>query len=160
MVELDASSIYGEAPSNESSCFMASFHERGQFSFQRVDVGYAPFGTAVMHGGELDLRHIQPTAVLRREVPFDPIEQPTGLVRGNRFVKRSGPMRAQIVQHQAHATGLRVETTSSSPLIPQAKSFIVRCSVTTSSRQPRFGSQKVEVDGHAGLVARRHYLHR
>ena len=88
MVELDASGIYGEAPSNESGCFIASFHKRGQFSFQRVDVGYAPFGTAVMHGGELDLRHIQPTAVLRREVPFDPIEQPTGLVRGERFVKR------------------------------------------------------------------------
>src|SRR3954454_19252756 len=50
---------------------------------------------------------VQPTAVLGRVVPFEPLDEATGLLRREGFIKRSGLMGAEVVLHEHDLGGLR-----------------------------------------------------
>jgi hypothetical protein len=73
-------------------------------------------------------------------VKLQPFAQTARFGRLEGLVERRRAMRVQVVEHQANEFGLGVDHIKQ-PFNTQAKSCIVRRSVTTSSRQQRLGSQ-------------------
>ena len=63
----------------------------------------APFKNA-----DLDLGHIEPTAMFGRVVELHPLQNPPGLGWLKSFVERSGCMGVQVILHDAHVVGVRI----------------------------------------------------
>ena len=59
----------------------------GDLVDQGLLVGAAPIETLSRQHAEFGFGHIQPTAVLGRVVPFETLDEPARLLRGESFVK-------------------------------------------------------------------------
>ena len=61
-----------------------------------------------LEDGPFDLLHVEPTAMLGREVPLDPFSQRPGVLRRKGLIQGAGGVDVEVVQHQPHAGRIRV----------------------------------------------------
>src|ERR1700678_696605 len=87
--------------------FVTAFLPGGDFLGQRLLVGDTSLETSPRQDAELRSSHVQPTAVLWRVVPFEPLNQPAGLGSGKGLVERRRLMGVEIVLHQHDFLRLR-----------------------------------------------------
>lgn len=63
-------------------------------------VGYPAIETLTFQSTEFNLRHVEPTAMLRRVMDFKTFDQPSRLIGRKCFIERSHSMGIQIIHHQ------------------------------------------------------------
>ena len=78
MLEFDASVRGCEAPIRLGVIFVAILFPGGDLVGKDLLVGYAAVETLGRQDGELELGQIEPAAVFRRVMPFEPLDEPPG----------------------------------------------------------------------------------
>src|SRR4051812_11297181 len=97
----------GELPVGLGVLAIALRLPRGDFLDQGILVGDASGETLAGQYAEFALGHVQPTAMLGRVMPFEPLDQATGLLGWEGFVERSWLVGAEVVLHQHDLAGSR-----------------------------------------------------
>ena len=80
--------------------FVAIILPRSDFLDLLQLIGNAAVEALMSEDAELGLGHVQPTAMLGRVVPLEPLDEAAGLGGGKDGVERCGRVRAEIVLHQ------------------------------------------------------------
>src|SRR5450759_4951026 len=91
---------------------------------------------------QLDLRHVQPAAVLRGVVKLKAAQYPPRLFGSERLVQRGGAVRVQVV-HDYRDPFAPGKCSSTSSRMARAQSIFVRRSVTLTCRQPSRGAKNM-----------------
>src|SRR6478609_8612142 len=108
LAELDASVRRGELPVYTDLALIPLLFPGRHLSAQLFATADAPVQTLPRQHAQLDLRHVQPTAMLGRVMDLQPLDDAPGLLRRERLVQRRRLVRVQVVQHQHHPLGLRM----------------------------------------------------
>ena len=102
----------GEAPVHRGSVGVAPLLPCGDLGAQRLLIGDAPIEALALKDAELDLRDVQPTAVLGGVVEIQPTEDVLGLCGRERLVEGGGAVRVEVVEHDIDAGGGRGKSSS------------------------------------------------
>ena len=100
MLEFDTGICCGELPIGLGMVGISIILPSCDFVDEGLFVRDAAIETLGRKDAEFGLRHIEPTAVLRRVVPFDPFGQPPCFGGGKSFIERSLGVGIEIVLHQ------------------------------------------------------------
>jgi len=136
MGQLDTGLVDAEAPRKADRLLVAPLHPGGDLPFQGGAVGDASRQALPGHGRQLQLGHVQPTAMLGGVVPFQPRQNAPRLGRGKVWYSAAGVwvLRLSVTKTIRSAAGNCWSTRSRSAW---AKSTAVRRAVTRTWRQPR-----------------------
>ena len=110
MLEFDAGGIGCELPVGFGVMGIAVSLPCGDVVDEDLLVGDAAVEALRRENGEFGFRHIEPTAVLWRVMPFEPLDEPSCFVRWKSLVQRCGFMGIEIVLHQNDLLGVREMT--------------------------------------------------
>src|SRR5882762_8622344 len=86
-----------------------SLRSASQFLTSSWTTAEAAIETLAMQNTQLCFRHVQPTAVFGRGVDLQPPRQAARLRGAKRLIEGRNRMRVQVVLHQPHTQGLRVD---------------------------------------------------
>src|SRR4030066_1791710 len=75
---------------------------RGDVALHSYQIGNSPIQALPIQGAKLDLRHIEPTAVLWCVMDFEAFCQPPGFLRRKHLVEGSSAMGVQVVHDQTY----------------------------------------------------------
>ncbi len=92
-MQFDAGIVGREAPVDRGTLRIALDHPRRHLGFQEGPIRYTSVHALTTAKGtrtQLDLRHVQPTTVLRGVVNFQLAYQPSGLCGREALVQRAG----------------------------------------------------------------------
>ena len=87
MLKFDTSAFGGEVPVRLGVTDIAVVLPGGDFVDERLFVGNAAVEALGGKDAKFGFRQIKPTVVLRRIVPFEPLDQPSGFSRWEGLVK-------------------------------------------------------------------------
>ena len=87
MLKFDTSAFGGEVPVRLGVTDIAVVLPGGDFVDERLFVGNAAVEALGGKDAKFGFRQIKPTAVLRRIMPFEPLDQPSGFSRWEGLVK-------------------------------------------------------------------------
>ena len=107
MLEFDAGVIGCELPVGFGVMGIAFSLPCGDLANENLFVGDAATETLRRENGEFGFRHIEPTAVLWRVMPFETLDEPPCFGGGKSFVERGWPVGAEIVLHENDFPGIR-----------------------------------------------------
>src|SRR5664279_502981 len=110
MLEFDAGGIGRELPVGFGVMDIAISLPSGDLLDEDLLVRDAAVETLRRENGEFGFCHIEPTAVLWRVMPFEPLDETSCLVWRKSFVQRCGFMGVEIVLHQNDLFGVREVT--------------------------------------------------
>src|SRR6266496_1955386 len=110
MLELDAGVIGSELPVGFGVVSIAIGHPCGDLVDEDLLVGDAAVEALRRENGEFGFRHIEPTAVLWRIMPFEPLDETSCLVWRKSLVQRCWFVSVEIVLHQNNLLGIREVT--------------------------------------------------
>src|ERR1700704_142536 len=110
MLEFDAGGIGCELPVGFGVMGIAVSLPCGDVVDEDLLVGDAAVEALRRENGEFGFRHIEPTAVLWRVMPFEPLDEPSCFVRWKSLVQRCGFMGVEVVLHQNDFLGVREMT--------------------------------------------------
>jgi hypothetical protein len=88
-----------KSPFHSSAGCISGLHQRFYLLAHALSIRQPPVQTLARQDGEFYLRHIQPTRVLRRGMKLHLPRQPSGFLRREGLIPRSGRMGVQVVQH-------------------------------------------------------------
>ncbi len=89
----------GELPGKRALLRVAlGFQSRGALT-QRVEIGTGSAQTATGQDADLDLSHVEPTAVFGRRMEREPLAPPVRLLRREGRVEGGGTMGVEVVLH-------------------------------------------------------------
>jgi hypothetical protein len=88
-----------KSPFHSSAGCISGLHQRFYLLAHALSIRQPPVQTLAGQDGEFYLRHIQPTRVLRRVMKLHLPRQPSGFLRREGLIPRSGRMGVQVVQH-------------------------------------------------------------
>src|SRR5450755_3368176 len=97
MLEFDAGVLGCELPVGFGVMGIATSLPCGDLVDEDLLVGYPAVETLRRENGEFGFRHIEPTAVLWRVMPFEPLDETSCLVWRKSLVQRCGFMGVEIV---------------------------------------------------------------
>jgi hypothetical protein len=100
MLEFDAGVLGRELPVGFGVMGIAIRLPSGNLVDEDLLVRDAAVETLRRENGEFGLRHIEPTAVLWRVMPFEPLDETSCFVWRKSLVQRCGFMGVEIVLHQ------------------------------------------------------------
>src|SRR3982074_2123097 len=106
MLEFDAGGIGCELPVGFGVMGIAVSLPCGDVVDEDLLVGDAAVEALRRENGEFGFRHIEPTAVLWRVMPFEPLDEPSFFVRWKSLVQRCGLMGVEVVLHQNDFLGV------------------------------------------------------
>src|SRR5690348_4248615 len=86
-LQLDAGIGRGELPFGFSMILVATVLPSCDFLDQSLFVWNTPIETLGGQHTKFGFRHVEPTSVLRRVVPLEPLDEPAGLLGGKGFVE-------------------------------------------------------------------------
>ena len=86
-VELDPSGLGGELPVDRGLELIAMGLPGGDLAAHGLDIAEAPAQALAHHHVDLDLGHVEPTAVFGRVVPFEALDQLPGFGRRKGLIK-------------------------------------------------------------------------
>src|ERR1700736_2032963 len=109
-MELVTSIVGGKAPRDGAAMRIALSLQNSDALSQDLHTCYATRQTATSKDTDLDLGHIQPTAMFGRVMELHSSQDPSCLGWLKGFVESSRGMRVQVILHDAHIVGLRVDT--------------------------------------------------
>src|SRR3974390_1003068 len=110
MLEFDAGVIGRELPIGFGVMGIAVSLPCGDLTVEELFVGDAAGKTLRRKNGEFGFRHIEPTAVLWRIMPFEPLDEPSCFVWRKSLVQRCGFVGAEVVLHHNGILGIREVT--------------------------------------------------
>src|ERR1700752_2475207 len=110
MLEFDAGVFGRELPIGFGVMGIAVSLPWGDLTDEEFLVGDAASKTLRRQNGEFGFRHIEPTAVLWRIMPFEPLDEPSCFVWRKSLVERCGFMGVEIVLNQNDFLGVREMT--------------------------------------------------
>ena len=110
MLEFDAGVIGRELPVGFGVMGIAVSLPCGNVVDEDLLVGDAAVEALRRENGEFRFRHIEPTAVLWRGMPFEPLDEPSCLVWRKSLVQRCGFMGVEIILHQNDLLDVREVT--------------------------------------------------
>src|SRR5882762_2540523 len=109
MFEFDPCICDGEAPVDGRFHLIAFGFPVPDFLLDDCRSVEAAIETLAMQNTQLCFRHVQPTAVFGRGVDLQPPRQAARLRGAKRLIEGRNRMRVQVVLHQPHTQGLRVD---------------------------------------------------
>src|ERR1700690_842336 len=107
MLEFDAGVIGCELPVGLGVVFVSIGLPGSDFVLELLSVGNASIETLRRENGEFGFRHIEPTAVLWRVMPFELLDETSCFVWRKSLVQRCGFVGVEIVLHQNDLLGVR-----------------------------------------------------
>src|SRR6266581_6809893 len=107
-MEFVTSVIGGKAPRDGAALSIALGLQDSDALAQYLHAFHAARQTTPRKNTDLDLGHIQPTAVFGRVVELHPLQNPPGLCWFKGFIQGSGRMGVQVILHDAHILGVRI----------------------------------------------------
>src|SRR6266581_3217109 len=107
-MEFVTSVIGGKAPRDGAALSIALGLQDSDALAQYLHAFHAARHRAPRKNTDLDLGHIQPTAVFGRVVELHPLQNPPGLCWFKGFIQGSGRMGVQVILHDAHILGVRI----------------------------------------------------
>src|ERR1700730_19288584 len=100
MLEFDAGVVGRELPVGFGVMGIAISFPCGDLVDEDFLIGDAAVETLRRENGEFGLGHIEPTAVLWRVMPFEPLDEPSCFICRKSLVPRCGFVGGEIVLHQ------------------------------------------------------------
>ena len=110
MLEFDAGGIGCELPVGFGVMGIAVSLPCGDVVDEDLLVGDAAVEALRRENGEFGFRHIEPTAVLWRVMPFEPLDEPSCFICRKSLLQRCGFVGVEIVLHQNDLLGIREVT--------------------------------------------------
>ena len=108
-MELVTSVIGSKAPRDGAVLSIAFGLQGGDALAQVLHADHATRQTATSKNTDLDLGHIEPTAMFGRVVELHPLQKPPGLCWCVSFIQGRGRMRIQGILHDANVFGVRID---------------------------------------------------
>ena len=109
-MELVTSIIGSEAPRDGAALSIAFGLQGGDALAQHVHAFHPARQTPSRKDTDLDLSHVQPTAMFGREVELHPLQDAPGLCRLKGFIQSRSGMRVQVILHDAHVVGVWIHS--------------------------------------------------
>ena len=103
-----SSRIFGrKAPFDPGAGDIARFLQLLDFTLERLFISETPVQALTTQDTQLDFRHVQPTAVLRRVVKLQFAQDASGFFWREPLIERRRLVRVQVVHHDPHPLGFR-----------------------------------------------------
>src|SRR5258708_2087387 len=108
-MEMVMSIIGGKAPRDGAALSIALGIKGGNQLVQVLHAGHPTRQTASRKDTDLDLRHVQPTAMFGRVMKLDSLQDPPRLGWREGFIQGSGRMRVEVILHDANVFHVRID---------------------------------------------------
>src|SRR5258708_25864565 len=108
-MELVTSIIGGKAPRDGAALSIAIGLQGSNTLVQVLHACHPTRQTASRKDTDLDLRHVQPTAMFGRVMKLDSLQDPPRLGWREGFIQGSGRMRVEVILHDANVFHVRID---------------------------------------------------